>query len=259
VLAVHTDHAGVGATTGFRHDGERVDTPSNQRHHREFSGNHCPSSENRSSDHSFVLPRGTLQDQELPSPVSVDKRVFDLSASFLPHEISDSLETQGEYSGEQPVNRHGDRYLCNICGDGFAQPQGVRRHHLEKYEPKTCPHCHTFTWARRYLFKKHLREVHPDEDTEAATLYTARGGHRQSLTATRARIPSCPALRVHNGRRRRGDTRRQTTLSSLVEPKPQPTLPLDPHAGTFSTMGDDARDQACILCERQTWFAMSYS
>ncbi|KAH9010191.1 hypothetical protein EDB85DRAFT_1902345 [Lactarius pseudohatsudake] len=252
VPATYTDHPDEGSTTGFRYDGETVDVPSSQRCRREFSGNLRPSTENRSSDYSFVLPQGTLQGQEPQSPVSVDKRVFDLSSSFLPRETSDSLETQDQYLGERPAIRHRGRYLCEICGDGFAQPQGVRRHHLEKHNPRTCPHCHTFKWGRLYLFKKHLREAHPHEDTEPATLDTAKGGHRKGLTANRARIHSSPTLRVHHRRNRRGDTtQRQMTLSPFAGPGPQPASSLKPQAKTFSIIDNDARDEACVICE--TW------
>ncbi|KAI9436349.1 hypothetical protein H4582DRAFT_2160294 [Lactarius indigo] len=253
VLAVHTCHPGVGSTTGFRYDGETVDVLSSQRHRRGLSGNLRPPIENKLNDCGFVLPQRTLQDQELPSLGSADKGVFGLSSSFFPQEISSSLKTQGQYLGELPSIRNRGRYLCEICGDAFAQPQGVRRHHLEKHEPKTCPHCHTFKWARLYLFKKHLREAHPYEDTKAATLDRARRDRRKSVTANRARIHSCSTLRIHRARNRCGDTtRRQMTLPPLAGPETKPASTLEPQAEILNIFDDDARDGACVICGTRT-------
>ncbi|KAH9032401.1 hypothetical protein EDB83DRAFT_2319156 [Lactarius deliciosus] len=223
VPAAHTNHPKEGSTTGFCYDGEMVDVPSSQRYHCEFSGNLRPSTENRLSDYSFVLPQRTLQDQELLSPVSIVKRVFDISSSFHPlDKPSGSLETQDQdqYLEERPAIGHRGQYLCKICGDGFAQPQGVRQHHLEKHEPKTCPHCHTFKWGHLYLFKKHLWEAHPYEDTEPSTPATAKGGHRKSLTTNK--------------------------------PELQPASSLESQAETISIIDNNVRDEACVICEMQT-------
>jgi len=236
------------------------------RRHRKVYGNYFPSSQNGSSDYGFVFPQSTLQDQALPSPVPIGKRAPDLSASFPPHEISSgSLETRRECPGEpwdhpqpspkpikgcpttpfarkvtsleQQVTEHRARYRCKICGEGFAQPQGVRRHHLEKHEPRLCPHCHTFKWARRYLFKKHLKEVHPDVDPEAATLDAAWSGRRKTLTATRDRTRLHPSHSTSiTGVTVAPIPWRQTTLSSpRVSNPPSASPSLDPHAETFGT------------------------
>ena len=192
-----------------------VDIVSSQKHHRKVYGNYFPSSENGTSGYGFNFPQSTLYDQGLPTPASLNKQVLDLSVSSLPHEISSgSLEIQHAWPGhsrdhpqsppkltrgrptafykkvtslEQPATGNRGRYPCKICGEGFAQPQGVRRHHFEKHEPRSCPHCHTFKWARLYLFKKHVREVHPDVDPKAALLDAAWSGHRKCLAATKHR------------------------------------------------------------------------
>ena len=197
-----------------------------QRRHHEAYGNHFPSSENGTSNYGFVFPQSALHDQDLPSPASIDLQVLDSSVSFPPHEISSgSLEIQHAWSWdprdhpqpspklikgrstasfarkvtslEQPAIGRRGRYQCGTCGEGFAQPQGVRRHHLEKHEPKSCPHCRTFKWARPYLFKTHLRKVHPDVDPEATTLdATWRGCRKGSPPPNigRAFMPCTPSL-----------------------------------------------------------------
>ncbi|KAH9069442.1 hypothetical protein EDB83DRAFT_2314465 [Lactarius deliciosus] len=220
--AVHTDHPDEGSTTGFHYDGSTF---------------HLVNDTIVNFLETFDREQRTLQDQELLSPVS----------------IVNSLETQDQYLGERSVIGHRGQYLCKICGDGFAQPQGVRWHHLEKHEPKTCLHCHTFKWGRLYLFKKHLREAHPYEDTEPSTLATAKGGHRKSLTTNSARIHSCPTLRVHHGLNRHSDTtQRQMTLSLFAEPELQPASSLESQAETISIIDNDVRDEACVICEMRT-------
>ncbi|KAH8995875.1 hypothetical protein EDB86DRAFT_3243564 [Lactarius hatsudake] len=200
-LATHANHAGVSSATGF-HDSEYVNILSIQRLYHEVQVDriYFPPSENWLNDYGLVLPQRTLRDHELPSPTLVDKRVPDSTTGFPPHKIPyGSFEIRREslkkpwpspkpikgrpttsfvrkVTSSKPVTEHRCRYLCKICGEGFAQPQGVRRHHLEKHEPRLCPYCHTFKWARRYVFKKHLKEAHPEVDPEAAMLYAARRG-----------------------------------------------------------------------------------
>jgi hypothetical protein len=52
------------------------------------------------------------------------------------------------------------RYWCS-CGKGFTQEQGRTRHQLEI---SLCTYCGDFKWRRRYQWKKHLQEQHPDVD-----------------------------------------------------------------------------------------------
>lgn len=55
-------------------------------------------------------------------------------------------------------------YPCKICGKVYAQPQGVTRHHREAHQTCKCMYCDDFKWGRRYQFRKHLEEQHPDVD-----------------------------------------------------------------------------------------------
>ncbi len=57
-------------------------------------------------------------------------------------------------------------YSCNICGKAYAQPQGVTRHHREAHQVSVCTYCGDFRWGRRYQFRKHLTEWHPDVDPD---------------------------------------------------------------------------------------------
>ncbi len=56
-------------------------------------------------------------------------------------------------------------YQCSSCCVSFSQRQGLTRHNKDKHEPKErCSFCVEFTWSqgRRYVYRKHLREEHPD-------------------------------------------------------------------------------------------------
>jgi hypothetical protein len=73
-----------------------------------------------------------------------------------------SLRKQTDVQG--PPRR---RYLCNICGNDYAQRQGVTRHQREMHEASLCMYCHEFKWGRLYLLRDHLERQHPDVDPDA--------------------------------------------------------------------------------------------
>ena len=54
-------------------------------------------------------------------------------------------------------------YLCNVCGEGFAQPQGVNRHHRAKHDPSSCIYCGAI-WSRPYQYRDHIEKQHPEVD-----------------------------------------------------------------------------------------------
>jgi hypothetical protein len=58
-------------------------------------------------------------------------------------------------------------YPCDICGKAYAQPQGVTRHHREAHQVSVCIYCGNFRWGRRYQLRKHLKEQHPNVDSDA--------------------------------------------------------------------------------------------
>jgi hypothetical protein len=66
------------------------------------------------------------------------------------------------------------QYLCNVpgCGRAFAQRQGVTRHQREAHAElgfgtnRRCGRCGE-PWARPYMFKEHLKKMHPDVDADA--------------------------------------------------------------------------------------------
>ena len=108
--------------------------------------------------------------------------------------------------GRQPATIHGDprrRYLCSICGNGYAQQQGVYRHQREVHKTKTklCRHCRAFAWGRPYLLREHLKRRHPDIDPDVELEDVKRNSHRTTTSTTH--LPrewvSPPSLE-HSGR-----------------------------------------------------------
>lgn len=56
-------------------------------------------------------------------------------------------------------------YQCSICRLSFSQRQGLTRHNKDTHLPKKrCAFCTNFAWSqgRRYIYRKHLEEEHPD-------------------------------------------------------------------------------------------------
>ncbi|KAI9454310.1 hypothetical protein BJY52DRAFT_1417929 [Lactarius psammicola] len=268
---LYPDYESEGEPTGWGED--VVDILSIQRRRCELSGNYFPSSGSQSTGNCYALPQDAPQDQGLPIPAPIDKGMPDLSAFFPSHQISHVLlETQGKFleasrdnpqpsskpvgrcaqtsfsrntttSSKQQAKQHGVRYQCEICRREFAQPQGVRRHQLEKHKPNFCPHCRTFSWGRLYQFKQHLKKEHPEVDLETAAFNVARRCHQSGPIATTDRTrPHIPLTRSTSGQRPRRDTRLATVWPSPTEPRHSPPLPsLDPFSEALDTECEDAR------------------
>jgi hypothetical protein len=71
------------------------------------------------------------------------------------------------------------RYSCNLCGNRYSQPQGIKRHQREAHEASQCMYCRDFRWGRPYLLRGHLKKRHPEVNTDAA-LEEAMGMRRRA-------------------------------------------------------------------------------
>lgn len=226
-----------------------------------LSGNCFPASVTQPTSHRHTLPQSAPEEVLIPAPI--DKGIPSLSALFPVHQIPHiSLETQGESYLEvsregslpspKPIERSATasfsrntiaskkqakqhtrvRHRCEVCHKGFAQKQGVTRHRLEKHEPNYCPHCPTFSWARLYRFKQHLKKKHPEVDIETAPLNVGRSRQSGPIDTADRTNPRSPLSRptVTSGHHSRGDTR-TTARSSFA--KPLPSESLDPFYETL--------------------------
>lgn len=91
-------------------------------------------------------------------------------------------------------------YSCNICSKVYAQPQGVTRHHREAHQVSTCMYCGDFKWGRPYLFRKHLKEQHPNVDPD--TVLGGPTGPRCNVTIIPKHSPpqwGSPPTSEHDG------------------------------------------------------------
>lgn len=128
-----------------------------------------------------------MQDKERRAPKRphlFQKPETDSAAALL--RSSQSLKL-----GEKPGVSQG-RHSCSICNLDYAQPQGLTRHQHEKHKAKLCIYCGEFAWGRRYLFRKHLVNLHPGVDPDTAINEAART--RRSVTIRRryAPLPKAP-------------------------------------------------------------------
>jgi hypothetical protein len=71
-------------------------------------------------------------------------------------------------------------YSCGICGNTYAQSQGVTRHHREAHQVSVCNYCGNFRWGRPYQLRKHLKEQHPNVNPD--TVLGGPMGSRRKVT-----------------------------------------------------------------------------
>ena len=107
-------------------------------------------------------------------------------------------------SGRRPATIHGPprrRYLCSICGKGYAQRQGLTRHQREAHKTNLCRHCDAFEWGRPYLLREHLKRRHPDIDPDVELEEVKRNSHRTTTSTTHLPRGSVSPLALeHSGR-----------------------------------------------------------
>ena len=118
-------------------------------------------------------------------------------------------------------------YLCNVCGEQYAQPQGVNRHYRAKHDPCSCIYCGA-EWSRPYQYRDHIEKQHPDVDPNLV-LGKVAGSRRKALIIGRDRPP---AIKL--------DQRIQAVPLRLPLSPPAPKVTHDVPS-TFSSIGKDAQ------------------
>ena len=120
-------------------------------------------------------------------------------------------------------------YLCNACGKGYAQPQGVTRHYRAKHDPSSCTYCGA-KWSRRYLYRDHISKEHPDIDPDLVL-----GKAPESRCKATAIGRKHPSAIKHDRRTQDVSLRPSLTPSASVASKAT-------HApSTFSSTGENAK------------------
>ena len=115
-------------------------------------------------------------------------------------------------------------YLCNACGERFAQPQGVNRHYRAKHDPSSCIYC-SAKWSRPYQYRDHIEKQHPDVDPDLV-LGKAAGSRRKATVIRRDQPPA-----IKHDRHLR---------PPLIPPTP-PAVMATHVPYTFSSTGNDAQ------------------
>ncbi|KAH9032162.1 hypothetical protein EDB85DRAFT_1274916 [Lactarius pseudohatsudake] len=122
----------------------------------------------RSMAHTYSAvhpPDWTLDGYSPVDPYST----HDEAAPSLEHQVHQPANTVAfttPPSGRVSARRNSKKYRCDIqgCTSAFAQRQGLNRHTKDKHSSlKPCLYCSDFEWSegRSYLFKKHLKKMHP--------------------------------------------------------------------------------------------------
>jgi hypothetical protein len=116
----------------------------------------------------------------------------------------------------------GGSYPCDICGERYAQPQGVGRHYRAKHgRLNSCLYC-KFKWSRPYLYKAHLKNTHGvafyDVPREGAR-------HRVANTANTPQQQPVLTLTPENGQRGGAETSWCPLIPSQLATEPPPVYP----------------------------------
>ena len=120
-------------------------------------------------------------------------------------------------------------YLCNACGKGYAQPQGVTRHYRAKHDPSSCTFCGA-KWSRRYLYKDHISKEHPDIDPDLV-LGKAPGSRCKATTIGREHL-----FAIKHDRRIKA-----VSLRPSLTPSASATSNATHVPSTFSSTGENAQ------------------
>ncbi|KAI0274359.1 hypothetical protein BGY98DRAFT_1099021 [Russula aff. rugulosa BPL654] len=115
-------------------------------------------------------------------------KVFVLPQTRLPRQALWKEEHEQNNAGMREVLER--PYLCNSCGELYAQPQGINRHYRAKLDPSSYIYC----GAKRshpYEYRNHIEKRHRDIDPVSGKVAGSRG----EATAIGREQP--PAKAVH--------------------------------------------------------------
>jgi len=127
-------------------------------------------------------------------------------------------------------------YSCDICGNAYAQRQGVTRRQREAHQVRVCIYCGNFRWGRPYQLRKHLKDQHPNVDPDVVL-----GGHigsRRKVTQISKCSPQQRVSSLEHDRRGRdephpcpqGPLHSDVAELTLLSPPPvMSSLEYDPH------------------------------
>jgi hypothetical protein len=115
--------------------------------------------------HNSPLPYSVAQNEGAASPNFHSAVQASRPANVPPSTASNRRATIDENRG---------KFRCRRCRVSFVQKQGLNRHEKDKHGLRnTCFFCTSFKWpsGRKYLFRRHLEQHHPEQDPEAVLAY----------------------------------------------------------------------------------------
>ncbi|KAI0303277.1 hypothetical protein B0F90DRAFT_1895200 [Multifurca ochricompacta] len=121
------------------------------------------------------------------APLSSSLYTVDQYEETTPPKFIPTAPNQGVEKGQLPNSK-----WCPDCGAYFSQKQGLKRHRKDIHSAwNVCPHCFEFEWSqgRKYMFEKHLLDVHHIGDRRRA-----RNPRRQGARRAKAPLHLPPSL-----------------------------------------------------------------
>lgn len=105
--------------------------------------------------------------------------IFTVSSNFTKVPMEKHADVSLQPTG-RPRGTPERQYSCDICGEKYAQRQGVFRHHRKAHNnPHSCLYCE-FKWSRPDQYRTHLEKWHPDVDRDH--ILGKRAGSRRKST-----------------------------------------------------------------------------
>lgn len=99
-------------------------------------------------------------------------------------QITKKCATASSWSSEGPTGMREapeQSYSCTICGEEYAQMQGVRRHIRTEHHPSSCLFC-DFKWGRPEHYRNHLTKRHELEAAVVDEILGKPAGSRRRST-----------------------------------------------------------------------------
>jgi hypothetical protein len=233
--SAHAKVAEVDATHNSGQHSVSTSASLDQSQHADIGPNFSTSSILRITSTSTVgqYEEGTSRNQPIQSPQTTNQRA-----------TASSRSSERSTGAREALEQW---YSCTICGEEYAQMQGVRRHIRTEHHPSSCLFC-DFKWGRPENYRSHLTKRHELEVAIVDVILGKPAGSRRRSTILgrdQRQNVSSPAIKHDRPTKPKPRQRRlMPPLSSVAKVSHVPSAFRPPSAGPTNERRGSPRSQA---------------